>query len=40
MIAWFAMRWMPQSLKYGFAVMALQGIAALSALAPVYLLRW
>jgi hypothetical protein len=40
MIAWFAMRWLPQSLKYGVAVIALQGIASLIALAPVYLLRW
>ena len=39
-IAWFAMRWLPQSLKCGFAVLALQSMAALSALAPVYLLRW
>jgi hypothetical protein len=39
-IGWFSMRWLPQSLKYGFAVLALQGIAALGALAPVYLLRW
>jgi hypothetical protein len=39
-IAWFAMRWLPQSLKCGFAVLALQSVAALSALAPVYLLRW
>jgi hypothetical protein len=39
-IAWFAMRWLPQSLKYGLGVLALQVIALLGALAPVYLLRW
>jgi len=39
-IGWFAMRWLPQSPKYGLAILALQGAAVLGALAPVYLLRW
>ena len=39
-IACFAIRWLPQSLKCGVAILALQGVAALGALAPVYLLRW
>jgi hypothetical protein len=39
-IAFFAIRWLPQCLKCGVAILALQGVAALGALAPVYLLRW
>jgi hypothetical protein len=39
-IAFFAIRWLPQNPKYALAVLALQMLAALAALAPVYLLRW
>ena len=39
-IAFFAIRWLPQSPKYALAVLTLQGVSALAALAPVYLLRW
>jgi len=40
LIAFFAMRWLPQSLRCGVAILAVQALAALGALAPVYLLRW
>jgi hypothetical protein len=39
-IGWFTIRWLAQSPKYGFAILALQGVAVLVALAPVYFLRW
>jgi hypothetical protein len=39
-IAFFAIRWLPQSPRSALPVLALQGIAALAALAPVYLLNW
>jgi len=39
-ILFFAIRWLPQSPKYALAIIALQVVAALAALAPVYLLRW
>src|SRR5690348_9594215 len=39
-ILFFAIRWLPRSPKYALAILALQGAAALAALAPVYLLRW
>ena len=39
-IAYFAIRWFPQNPKYGVGVLALQALAAMAALAPVYLLRW
>lgn len=39
-IVFFAIRWLPQTPKYAFAILALQAVAALAALAPVYLLRW
>ena len=39
-IAFFAIRWLPQSSKYALAVLALQGVAAIAALAPVYFLHW
>ena len=39
-IAFFAIRWLPESPKYALAILALQFVAALAALAPVYLLRW
>jgi hypothetical protein len=39
-IAFFAIRWLPQSPRSALAVLALQAVAALAALAPVYLLNW
>ena len=36
----FAIRWLPQSPKCALAIIALQAVAALAALAPVFLLRW
>jgi len=40
LIVFFAIRWLPRNPKYALAILALQGAAALAALAPVYLLRW
>jgi hypothetical protein len=39
-IGFFAIRWLPQSPRSALPVLALQGVAALAALAPVYLLNW
>src|SRR5437764_7032364 len=39
-IAFFAIRWLPQSPRSALPVLALQTVAALAALAPVYLLNW
>ncbi len=39
-VAFFAIRWLPQSPRSALPVLALQAIAALAALAPVYLLNW
>ena len=39
-IAFFAIRWLPQSPRSALPVIALQAVAALAALAPVYLLNW
>ena len=39
-IAFFAIRWLPQNPRSALPVLALQGIAAFAALAPVYLLNW
>jgi hypothetical protein len=39
-IACFAIRWLPRSPRLGLPVLALQAVAALAALAPVYLLNW
>jgi hypothetical protein len=39
-IGFFAIRWLPQSPRSGLPVLALQAVAALAALAPVYLLNW
>src|SRR5262249_49939432 len=39
-IVFFGIRWLPQSPKYALAIIALQAVAALAALAPVYLLHW
>ena len=39
-VAFFAIRWVPQSPRSALPVLALQAVAALAALAPVYLLNW
>ncbi len=39
-VAFFAIRWLPQSPRSALLVLALQVVAALAALAPVYLLNW
>jgi peptidoglycan/LPS O-acetylase OafA/YrhL len=39
-IAFFAIRWLPQSPRSALFVLALQAAAAIAALAPVYLLHW
>lgn len=39
-VAFFAIRWLPQSPRSALPVLALQAVAALAALAPVYLLHW
>lgn len=39
-VAFFAIRWIPQSPRSALPVLALQAVAALAALAPVYLLNW
>lgn len=39
-IAFFAIRWLPQNPKSAVPILALQAVAALAALAPVYLLNW
>ncbi len=39
-IVYFAIRWIPQSPKHSVAILALQVLAVLAALAPVYLLHW
>ena len=38
-IAFFAVKWLPRAPKAALAVLALQGGAALAALAPVFLLK-
>jgi len=40
LIAFFAIRWVPRRPQPGLLVLALQVVAALGALAPVYLLQW
>ncbi|MEY2479163.1 MAG: hypothetical protein QOI04_90 [Verrucomicrobiota bacterium] len=39
-IAYFAIRWLPQAPRSALLVLALQAAAALAAAAPVYLLHW
>ena len=39
-VTFFAIRWLPQSPRSALPVLALQAVAALAALAPVYLLNW
>lgn len=38
LIAFFAIRWLPEEPKPAFCVLALQAVAVLAALAPVYFL--
>jgi hypothetical protein len=38
-IVFFAIKWLPQSPKQAIPVLALQAVAALAALAPVYFLK-
>ena len=38
LIAFFAIRWLPEEPKPAFVVLALQAVAVLAALAPVYFL--
>jgi len=39
-VAFFAIKWVPQSPRQAVPVLALQVLAALTAMAPVFLLRW
>ena len=39
-IAFFAIRWLPQSPRLAVIILVLQIIAVLAALTPVYLLSW
>ena len=39
-VAFYAMKWLPQAPRTALQVLAVQIGAALAALAPVYLLRW
>lgn len=39
-ILFFAIRWLPRSPGQALAILALQGVAMLAAVAPIYLLRW
>ncbi len=39
-MAFFAIRWVPQNPRSGLPVLALQTVAVLVALAPVYFLNW
>jgi len=39
-VLFFAIKWVPRSPGQALAILALQGVAALAALAPVFLLGW
>lgn len=39
-VAFFAIRWLPQNPRSARPILALQATAALAALAPVYILNW
>jgi hypothetical protein len=39
-VAYFAIRWLPRAPRQALQVLAVQLVAMLAALAPVYLLRW
>ena len=40
LVGYFALRWLPRLPGSALRVLALQGAAALAALAPVYFLKW
>ena len=39
-VAFFAIRWLPHTPRQAWLILALQAVAALAALAPVFILRW
>jgi hypothetical protein len=39
-VAFFAITWVPKSPKAAVTILAVQFVAAIAALAPVYLLHW
>ncbi len=39
-VAFFALKWLPRSPRQAMQVLALQAVAGLAALAPVFWLRW
>ena len=39
-VAFFAIRWLPESRRQALVVLGLQAVAVLAALAPVFLLKW
>lgn len=39
-VLFFAIRWVPQSPRQALPILALQVLAALTAMAPVFLLQW
>lgn len=39
-ILFFAIRWVPQSPRQALPILALQVLAALAAMAPIFLLEW
>jgi hypothetical protein len=39
-VAYFALRWLPQVPRYTLLVLVVQAAAAVAALAPVYFLHW
>lgn len=39
-ILFFAIKWVPQSPRHAIPILALQIVAALAAMAPVFLLNW
>ncbi len=39
-VAFFILKWLPRQPRQTLAVLALQGVAALAAMAPVFLLRF
>lgn len=39
-VAWFAVKWLPQTPRPALPVLVLQGLAMLAAMVPVFLLHW
>ena len=39
-VLFFAFRWVPESPRQAVPILALQAVAALAAMAPVFLLHW